>query len=147
MVLGRTCGNVGYPAHFLTAVSPLSSSMELSLQWTLEPQRAPTSRHRRSRRWLRSTPTYWVLWLEELQTVASGSACWPASVASTSFATRSASQWQPLPSCLLTWCTSTKAWDLVWEPWSVAGTREDQVTSTDISDMDMSFCLAINWSR
>lgn len=103
--------------------------MVLLLPWTPGPQRAPTSPHRRWRRWLRSTPTCWAPWLEELQTVASGSACWPASAASTSFATRSASLWQRPPNCSLTWCTSTRAWGSAWEPWCADGTREAQVNT------------------
>lgn len=108
-------------------VLPFSSSMALLLPWTLVPQQVPTSPHKRSRRSLRSIPTCLAPWLEGLRTVASGSACLPASAAFTSFATRSASQWQQPPSCSLTWCTSTRAWDSAWEPWCVAGIREAQV--------------------
>ena len=42
---------------------------------------------------------------------------------------RNASRWQQPPSCWPTWSTSTKAWASAWEPWCVAGTREDQVNS------------------
>merc|ERR1712071_490163 len=42
-------------------------------------------------------------------------------------ATRSASQWLQPPSCLPTWCTSTKAWDSAWAQWWRDGTRQDQV--------------------
>lgn len=76
---------------------------------------------------MRSTPICWVPWLEELPTVASGSVCWPVSVASMSFATRSASLWPQRPNSWPIWCTSTRVWDSAWEPWCVAGTREAQV--------------------